>query len=152
MWCAWKFSKNPRHCYFVGKSPAKKVQKSEFFQLCSYPTALAEITDIIMKASEKVDHFVGKNQCNQALVCAMRWLLSFQPQNEGFKLWFHSSREWERKKTATEEKWKFQRHLERMSLITNLHWIIKHNLCQKYSSSYSWFSSHENDNHNLDYR
>ena len=51
---------------------SKSIQKSEFFQLCSYPTALAEITDIIMKASEKVDHFVGKNQCNQALVCAMR--------------------------------------------------------------------------------
>ena len=38
---------------FCWEEPGKKkVQKSEFFQLCSYPTALAEITDIIMNIGE----------------------------------------------------------------------------------------------------
>ena len=98
---------------------------------------------------EKVDHFVGKNQCNHALLCDVVDDFSSLKMRVS-SLWFsHSWREWERKT----EKWKFQRHLERMSLITNLHWIIKHVAsCFIYTQSvpkivvllHSWWSSHEN--------
>ena len=150
MCCAWKFSKNPRHYYFV-----EKVQKSEFFQLCSYPTALAEITDIIMKASEKVDHFVGKNQCNQALVCyemtslfpASKWgfqaLVPFfagmgAEEDEGGKMEIPAS------------SWTDVPH-HQSTLDYKAQSVPKiFILLRSYINS--WFSSHENDNHNLDYR
>ena len=96
-----------RHYHFrrsLCSSSKKMRHKNWIFQLSAEIIAL-----------EKVDHFVGKNQCNQA--CEMTSAsLKMRVSSLSYSSW-----EWERKT----EKWKFQRHLERMSLITNLHYIIK---------------------------